>query len=813
MSAPTPEQAAASDPRTSVWVTANAGTGKTRVLTDRLLRLLLDGADPQGILCITFTRAAAAEMTARIERRLAAWATQAATAVWADLRELLGAEPDAEVLARARRLFAQVLELPQGLQIQTIHAFCAAVLRRFPLEAGIPPHFETLDETTQRELFAEAREEVLREAAEGRDPALRDALRTLVGLGGDTRLYDALDALLAVRLHLQDALDRHGGLDGLIGAVARALGVDPDAEPEGLVAPVCADGAFERAELERLVAVWERGGKLQKEAAAALGGWLAASPAERAKRWPGLAGSVFTRDWRPHGQIATAKFRREHPELSAAYEREARRWRGLVDRLAALGTLAETAAWLRVGQAILRRYEELKAREGLLDFDDLVRHTVRLFESGVDWVLYKLDARIAHILVDEAQDTSPEQWRVIEGLLAEIFAGEGQHGGRLRTLFVVGDEKQSIYSFQGADLEGFRRVRARMRERARAAGHPFRETTLTRSFRSVPAVLRVVDGLFEQVAEARPGVVGEGERLRHEPHRQGEPGAVEVWPLLEGARDGEDDRAWPLPEPRRPREPEPLLADLVARTIRAWLDRGEPLEARGRPIRPDDILILVRRRGVIQELVVRKLRRHGVPVAGVDRMRLEEHIAVRDLLTIAHAVLLPEDDYALACALVGPLLGLSYGDLHELAAAREGVPLIARLHALARERGGRFAEALERFERWRARADYVPPYEWYTWILGAEGGRRRLLGRLGADAGEPVEAFLAKALLFEEGHASSLQGFLHWFELGAGELARDPEKGGGTVRVTTVHGAKGLEAPVVFLLDGRSDERLFLFPP
>ncbi|GBD42186.1 ATP-dependent helicase/nuclease subunit A [bacterium HR39] len=317
----------------------------------------------------------------------------------------------------------------------------------------------------------------------------------------------------------------------------------------------------------------------------------------------------------------------------------------------------------------------------------------------------------------------------------------------------------------------------------------------------MPAVLKLVDGLFEKVPEARAGVVGEGEVLRHEPHRADDPGAVELWPLLCGSGDGDDREPWPLPLPRRPTDPQPQLAELVARTIRGWLERGELLESRGRPIRPDDILILVRRRGVIQELVVRQLRRHGVPVAGVDRMRLEEHIAVRDLLAIGHAVLLPEDDYTLACALVGPLLGLSHAELHELAAERGSERLFSRLRTFARTRGGAFAEALARFERWRARADYVPPYEWYAWILGAEGGRRRILERLGVDAAEPVEAFLAEALLFEEGHASSLQGFLHWFELGAGELARDPEKGGGTVRVTTVHGAKGLEAPVVFLLD------------
>ena len=803
MSAPTPEQQAAADPSRSVWVTANAGTGKTRVLTDRLLRLLLAGAEPQGILCITFTRAAAAEMTARIERRLATWAIAHEDQVRQELEELLGGPPPPAMVVRARRLFAEVLELPQGLQIQTIHAFCAAVLRRFPLEAGIPPHFETADEATQRELFAEAREQVLREAAEGRDPQLAEALRTLVSQRGDRHLYDSLHALLAQRGRLQQARAHHGSLAGLIAAVAKALSLEPDASSEALLEATCCEGAFDRPALARLVAAWREGGVNQRKAADALGAWLAASPAERAIRWRSLAGTVFTKEWQAKSSVVSSRFRRQHPDLAAVYDRELQRWQAFLAAYYPRVLLEETAAWLRLGEAILERYETLKKREGLLDFDDLIRHTVRLFERGIDWVLYKLDARIHHILVDEAQDTSPEQWRVIEALLAEIFAGAGQHEDGSRTLFVVGDEKQSIYSFQGADLKGFREVRRRIEERARKARHPFRTTALTRSFRSLPAILTVVDHLFNHQPEARTGVLDEGERLHHEPHRQDGCGQVVLWPLLHTPRPRQEE-PWPLPEPTPPADPEPRLADAVARTIRRWLERGEQLE-NGDLLTPGDVLILVRRRGVIQELVVRALQRQGVPVAGVDRMRLEDHLAVRDLLALGHAVLLPEDDYSLACVLLSPLFGLDHDDLFALAAGREGLSLHERLRHLAETadepRRTRLRQALARFERWRARADYVPPYEWYAWILGAEGGRRQLLERLGVDAAEPIEAFLAKTLQFEEGHASSLQGFLHWFELGAGELSRDPEKGGGTVRVTTVHGAKGLEAPVVFLLD------------
>ncbi len=800
---PTPAQRRVADPRRSAWVVANAGTGKTRVLTDRVLRLLLDGADPAGILCLTFTRAAAAEMTARIEARLAAWATASDEDLAADLEALLGTPPDGPTERRARRLFARVLELPRGLAIQTIHAFCGELLRRFPLEAGIPPHFETADEGRARELFAEAREEVLAEAAARPESPSGRALARLAAEFSDGSLFEALDELRRLRRPLLAAVEAHGGLDGLLEALAAALGADPDEEETDILAAACAEEAFDREALSSLCAWWEaHRSDRARRAAATLGAWLARDPAARRDTLHELSGDVFRKDWKPNGNLLRlGGFR--NSEVAAVYTAEADRWQTVWARVRARSTLARSEALLRIGHAVLLRYDLRMRREALLDFDDLIAHARRLLEGGTAWVLYKLDARIEHVLVDEAQDTSPEQWRIVEAILDEFLAGTGAHD-RPRTFFVVGDEKQSIYSFQGADVENFRRVRARLLERARAGGHPLVTETLAESFRGTEAVLGLVDRLFAAVPEVRSGVVAEGEALRHEVRRRGEAGVVELWPLYRPPDRTGDDGPWPLPEPRQSRSPEAVVAEVVARTIRDWIHRGEPLAARGRPVRAGDFLLLVRRRGVIQELVVRALQRHGVPVAGVDRMALDAHLAVMDLVALGRAVLLPEDDYTFACLLKSPLLGLDEDQLFALAHDRGGRSLFARLGDFARRPGAEgepWRRILERFQRWRARADFVPPYEFYAWVLGAEGGRARLLERLGPDAAEPLEAFLAKALAFEEGHPASLEGFLHWFTLGAGELVRDPGKAPDAVRVTTVHGAKGLEAPVVFLLD------------
>ena len=459
-------------------------------------------------------------------------------------------------------------------------------------------------------------------------------------------------------------------------------------------------------------------------------------------------------------------------------------------------------ALLRVAFAAIDAYEELKSQRAVLDYDDLIERASELLHrpGKTEWVLYKLDARIDHILVDEAQDTSPRQWAIVLKLTEEFFAGAGARDGA-RSLFVVGDEKQSIYSFQGADLASFRSVRERLQVRAAAADRPILGELLDRSFRSVPAVLAVVDAVFA-LPEAQGGVGEPGRVMHHETERANAPGLVELWPLARPAEAEPAGEPWPLPGvPRNRDEPERRVARAIARTIRDWLDRREILESTGLPVRPGDVMILLGRRGILQERLVRALRQAGVPAAGADRLALSEHIAVRDLVALGRAVLLPEDDLNLACLLKSPLLGLDEDDLFQLAWDRGEASLFDRLRDAANVETGRFEHALARLTSWMDRADFMPPFEFYTWALGAGGGRRRLLARLGPEAAEPIEAFLSQTLAYEQGHPATLEGFLHWLGLGSDQLKRDPDLARDVVRVTTVHGAKGLEAPIVFLAD------------
>lgn len=802
---PTPAQRRAADPRRSVWVTANAGTGKTRVLADRVLRLLLAGAHPESILCITFTKAAAAEMATRIERQLARWSvTPDEDALRAELEELTGEPPTSRTLGRARRLFAQVLDLSHGLRIMTTHALCQALLKRFPLEAGVAPHFETIDERTSEELKAEARQIVLAERC-GREADLRLAVDALAVTLAETTLTDAVDEMLRARHRLAAAFAGHhpeGRCDGLLAHIDGLLEVEAGLEPAHHVERACADGTFDGEALLSLANTFATGGKRQKDAAQLVATFLDSTPGRRRELFEDYRAVFFNKQGEPRRDVVSEAFRRDRAPDARIYDREQARLGEVHDRIRALLLSRRTAALLRLGHAVIDTYEALKRRSALLDFDDLIEHARLLLSTPgrKEWVLFKLDQRLDHVLVDEAQDTSPGQWAVVERLTEEFLAGMGAKQGP-RTLFVVGDEKQSIYSFQGADLANFRDVHGRLLAQANAAELSFGREALDVSFRSSRAVLELVDAVLAR-DEMLDGTAAGG-AVRHETNREHAPGLVEVWPLAEH-EDGEAAQPWPLPDRARLRDrPERQVAGAIARTIRGWLTSGEPIEDGGRlrPMRAGDVLVLVSRRGTIQEQVIRALKNAGVPVAGADRLPLYEHIAVKDLVALGRAILLPEDDLTLATLLKSPLLGLDEEALFHLAWDRERSSILERLRERAEAGDEPFAAAFARLSGWMRRADFTPPFEFYAHVLGADRGRERLLARLGPDAAEPIEAFLGQALAYERGHPASLEGFLHWLGLSTEQLKRDPEHARDAVRVMTVHGAKGLEAPVVFLAD------------
>ena len=804
------QQQRASDPAASVWVEASAGTGKTRILTDRVLRLLLEGAAPARILCLTFTNAAAAEMANRINERLGNWTIADDAELARDVQGLTAIEPDAATLRRARAMFASVLDAPGGLRVQTLHAFCQSLLARFPIEAGVSPHFSVMDERSAAALFAAAQEAAF--AALGRESE-RDAVAALAAVSERVRenvFAEIMAELSLERGRLQHAFDRAGGLAELVAAIRASLDLEEAADRETLLREACDDNRLDAAGLRAAAAALRAGGAIDKRHGAVIAGWLA-DPAGRPAGFDAYLGAFFKDKGRgePRAKLIHRKARQAAPHAERILAAEAARLAAIRERMRRARLLEASAALLRLGDALLREYEAAKRRSGRLDYDDLILKTRSLLRrpGAASWVLFKLDGGIDHILIDEAQDTNPDQWAIVAALAEEFFAGEGARE-RTRTIFAVGDPKQSIYSFQRADPEAFARWRRVFEGRARAGGEAWHSVPLARSYRSAPVILDCVDRVFARAAAAG-GLLFENTAIAHAASRSGQAGVVELWPV-EAPIDDTDDGWSPPVERVDHRSPRLELARKIARQVARWRDDGERLPSRERPIAPGDILVLVQRRsGFVAELV-RALKERDLPVAGTDRMVLSDQLAVRDLIALGRFALLPSDDLTLAELLKSPLIGFGEELLFELAHGRTG-----RLWPTLVERSRddpRYADARARLAAWLARADRVPPYEFFAEALIAEGGRRKLVERLGPQANDPIDEFLSQALHYQLAHAPSLEGFLHWLESSEAEVRRDLEFGRDEIRVLTVHGAKGLEAPIVFLPDTcrvpRQDSRI-----
>lgn len=799
-------------PDETVWLSASAGTGKTHVLSSRVLRLLLeDGVDPSSVLCLTFTKAGATEMATRIKDTLARWVRMDDTALFDEL-VAIGASGDPEQRDRARRLFAMVLDCPGGgLRIDTIHAFAQWLLAAFPFEAGMMPGTRPIEDRERAVLARQVLADLLVHAESDPlgDPQLLDAVADLsLRMGPE----DVEAFLLACAQAREAWFGPAGWQEPMRPNVLRLLDLPSDADEAGLAA-MCADDLFDVTSLRRCMEIngsWSA--KTGQEAAAAIADWLAGDAAARIAGLDALAAIFLRKDGEPKSSASQDRIDPSYPDHCArvvaciAAIRERRALLQLADRLVPA---------LRLGRAFALAWDEAKQREGLIDFDDQIREAASLLNRSelADWIRYKLDRRFDHILVDEAQDTNEAQWDIIFALTGEFFAGAGQRGDAMRTLFVVGDYKQAIFRFQGTSPENFARARDKVRDLMAGAAEnaamlrsnqrlrELREYGLGRSFRTSQPVLDFVDKAIAAIGHESFGLDRPAEP--HHGHKDRR-GYVALWRPV-GAVSDEDEEEPEESEGGQPwlSKPDRQMADRIAQQVAQWLDKqgGGFLLKKGGDHRATagDIMVLVRKRRELAALIVARLHAHNVPVAGVDRLRLGDPLAVRDLLAALRFAAQPLDDLNLANLLVSPLIGWSQEELLRFAWREPRVHLWDHLRAAAEPDA---APAMQMLLDLLALADFGPPQDLLAWLLtGPWQGRRKLVARLGREANDPIDELVNAAHAYCAIATPSLVGFLHWFDAGEGELKREADNAEGLVRVMTVHGSKGLQSPIVILAD------------
>ncbi|HJZ19906.1 MAG TPA: double-strand break repair helicase AddA, partial [Bradyrhizobium sp.] len=791
-------QARASDPAASAFVSANAGSGKTHVLVQRVIRLLLDRVPPEKILCITFTKAAAANMAERVFSTLGHWITLDDEALDAAIRGVGIAHSDADLRLRARALFACALETPGGLKVQTIHALCTRLLQQFPFEANVPARFSVLDERDRNEMMERANLAVLLQAS--RDPvsAAGSALDIAMASAADVTFKDVVREACLSRDHFMAWTDDAGSVDAAIAQLSAALGVDPGDRIEDIEREIVDGPHLPRARWVEIAAALDTSSKADQKQAAQLRAALTFTGVAQVDEYLG----VFLTDARaPRASVVTNSFVNKNPAIGRLFDSEVVRLTPLIERRRAIAARDRTQALLQIATLAAANYRREKQARGLLDYDDLIDKTLAMLDRvSSGWVHYKLDRGVDHVLIDEAQDTSPRQWDIVAHIISEFTSGEGARDGVTRTIFAVGDEKQSIFSFQGAAPHEFDLRRKALRKKFEDAGLKFDPVSFTYSFRSGPAILQSVDYVFRDATIYR-SIHAEDAYPVHNSLADAGPSLIDLWELTEA--DGKQDiEGWRAPfDGVSATSPEVKLARRIQAVIKSLVADGDMTGRIGdrRPLRYGDMLVLVRRRGNAFDAVIQALKHANIPVAGADRLKLTEHIAIIDLMNLTDALLLPQDDLALAVALKSPLFGLDDDDLFKLAWQRKGSLRQALGQHAATE--SKFAEALARLQRYEARFGTATPFAFYAWLLGGDGGRQRMLKRLGHEANDALDEFLELALAYERKAPASLQGFMAWLRTADLEVKRDMEISRNEVRVMTVHGAKGLEAPVVFLVD------------
>lgn len=781
------QQRQASDPKVSVWVEASAGTGKTKVLSDRVLRLLLDGVVPSRILCLTYTKAAAVEMSNRIAERLSKWSVIDDEKLNEELEKLLGkkicGDAGEKLLAKSRCLFAELLDAPGGIKIQTIHSFCQDILKRFPLEAKISPYFEVMDDRSAKEAIDVIKKDILNE---GQNEKIVDALRFFTQNVSEFVFPEIMSTITENRNLLDECLRKNESLDVLLQRTAKKLGIGAEETEKKIEAEF-----WQKTEAEDLKTVIFA---LEKGTATTAKKSYALAKAVELKNFEECAQIFLTKEEKPVKELLVTKSKTEYPNAVAAVEKITDNVLETKNKLKALRLFTATKAALTIADELMIKYQKYKEEYSKADYNDLIILTKKLLEAPkvADWILYKLDGGIDNILIDEAQDTSKEQWAIVKALTKEFFSGQGSHE-KQPTIFVVGDRKQSIYSFQGASPEEFEKMHDYFAEKAVG----FKDVNMEVSFRSTAAILNVVNKVFAN-ENARCGVVKEGQNITHKPSRIGDGGRVEFWELTEPDADDESSKVWRPPvEKIASMSSSVKLAKKIAENIKKKVESGEILKSKNRPLRYSDFLILVQRRNSFVEELVRECKTLGVNIGGIDKINVLDQIAVQDLIALAKFVLLPEDDLNLACLLKSPIVGLNDSHLMDICLDRGNASVWQSL-----KNNSAYEKEVNLLNILKEKSVVCRPFEFFEFVLDKLQKRKSFVARLGRDCEDAIDEFVNLSIDFEREHIPTLQTFVKWVEEGDVEIKREQEqKDNDVIRVMTVHGSKGLQAPVVILPD------------
>ncbi len=819
-------QRKAMQPHASALVGASAGTGKTYVLTRRFLRTLLEDEQthPSDILAVTYTKAAATEMRNRLTTELLSWAVMSDEKLYQALVKLLEREPKQTELHRARALFPMVLDDPLGMRVTTIHSFCQSLLAQFPLEAGLPAGFGIIEGRDAKDLLQQSVSAMYVEAATPADNAPYGwAFGYLSSMLGDKTLGEVFGKFVEQRRRFQRLLDRYNTLDNLLYNLAEALGFDAPPQSPKVHQELCnkhlANLQRQRGWLNEFAdALGECTTKQAPKTMAAIRTFTQASDLfSQQQGLKMLQREFLTAANTPKKAVVSAKIKKAYPDFVEQVYSFQELLIAQLEEINSLDTFLKTAAFLVLADKVLYHYKDSKTTQGLVDFEDLVRQTLELLRGGDGrtlWVRYKMDGRISHVMLDEAQDTDSDQWDILRHLIDDFFTGSGQHQGTLpRTFFAVGDTKQAIYRFRGAERHVFDGMLTEVSTMATAINHEVRSVDLNTSFRSSDAILDVVDSIFK-AENHRYAVDGKTEPLQHIAQKIGAGGRIEVWPLYEKEptdKTAEDNNKWRLPivnedDNQELHQRERLHKD-IAQHLKMLLTEERPiLSETGKPLQAGDVLVLCRARTHMQTFI-QALADQGITATQSGEMVLDEHPAIADILAVLRFLANPSDSLSLVHGVRSPLFGIDDNGLEEWRKSiKDGNSYWAALYGMLDEPYVSIASIIKTLLQ---TVDIATPHQTILKILDTTNGRSKLAysytgdttGAAAQAQGEAIDGLLDAALDYGRNNNASLTGFLNWFDRGGLSIKLEAAPNPNAVRVMTAHGSKGLEAPMVIIPD------------
>ena len=814
----TSKQAVATQTESSVWVSASAGTGKTFVLTNRIIKLLLNDTTlkPSQILALTFTKAASQEMANRIRERLSEWALADETELNNKLTQLLEATPTAEQTVRAKQLFQLVLTDP--VSVNTIHSFCQKILAIFPLEANISPNFKLMDETESNNLIEQATKTVIKNHSIGKaEPTW--AFELYLSNYAESTFADNINNFVKGFHRFQRLFNYNEGLEGTLQSLAKELSVNIDLTPKSAIQTKInyINQACSTNQLQKLAENTLKAGKRAADLKSDIDTFLIEQTETTFNKlhshFMGTSGKAKTAKY-VFGKVAEEQAFIEDLFLDCQLNITQ-----AMNNCKSVDSYLLTKAYLHIGWDVIQGYNTLKANCGNLDFDDLISKTASLLqnESQAEWVRYKMDNNITHVLLDEAQDTDSSQWQIVKAIVDEFF--NGTDNTQNRTFFAVGDIKQSIYRFRGAEPQVFAEMREYLTNHQNG-GYKFNIAELQTSFRSSEPILQFVDQVFANEERAK-AVDNLASNIKHQAYNVGSNGKVEIWPLIELPKeekveiekeDSETDKSdfkWQLPKLNNNQQQTTatLLAGKTANSIKELLNSNTVLATTEELVKPADIMILLRNRTIMPEIIA-ALDKHAIPHSGADEIDLHNDQICEDIINLLKFIANPNDDLSLASTLRSPMFAFTDDELLSLATSKNNGSLWGKLFS-----NTEFAETKQVLIT--LLNSILPPYDLIIKALELTEAKGKYICRMANNSTstattlvrieESINAFLNSALTWSKANGGTLDTFIHNFLTTPQKVKRELSNTGNCVRLMTAHKSKGLESPVVYLPDTNRD--------